>query len=50
MYDPFVGTGSCLYGVAHWGSLVMGSDIDARQFRGKGELKWENSLCVQPFR
>lgn len=37
MYDPFVGTGSCLYGVAHWGSLVLGSDIDARQFRGKRE-------------
>ncbi|GMK59924.1 hypothetical protein CspeluHIS016_0901410 [Cutaneotrichosporon spelunceum] len=39
MYDPFVGTGSCLYGVAHWGSLVLGSDIDARQFRGKEKGK-----------
>lgn len=39
MYDPFLGTGSCLYGVAHWGALVMGSDIDARQFRGKAKGK-----------
>lgn len=37
MYDPFVGTGSLLYSVAHWGAYVLGSDIDARQFRGKGE-------------
>lgn len=37
MYDPFVGTGSLLYAVAHWGSYVLGSDIDARQFRGKRE-------------
>lgn len=37
MYDPFVGTGSLLYAVAHWGAFVIGSDIDARQFRGKRE-------------
>ncbi|EKD01436.1 hypothetical protein A1Q2_04278 [Trichosporon asahii var. asahii CBS 8904] len=39
MYDPFVGTGSLLYAVAHWGSYVLGSDIDARQFRGKQKGK-----------
>lgn len=38
IYDPFVGTGSLLYSVAMWGAYVVGSDIDARQFRGKGEL------------
>ncbi|WVR03593.1 hypothetical protein IAU60_000585 [Kwoniella sp. DSM 27419] len=35
IYDPFVGTGSMLYAVAHWGAYVMGSDIDGRQIRGK---------------
>ncbi|OCF31203.1 tRNA (guanine10-N2)-methyltransferase [Kwoniella heveanensis CBS 569] len=35
IYDPFVGTGSMLYAVAHWGAYVIGSDIDGRQMRGK---------------
>ncbi|QRV79134.1 tRNA guanosine-2 -O-methyltransferase [Ceratobasidium sp. AG-Ba] len=35
VYDPFVGTGSMLYTVAHFGALVFGSDIDGRQMRGK---------------
>ncbi|WRT63816.1 uncharacterized protein IL334_000741 [Kwoniella shivajii] len=35
IYDPFVGTGSMLYAVAHWGAYVLGSDIDGRQIRGK---------------
>ncbi|GHJ88048.1 hypothetical protein NliqN6_4450 [Naganishia liquefaciens] len=35
IYDPFAGTGSLLYTCAHWGSYVMGSDIDGRQMRGK---------------
>ncbi|AET37806.1 tRNA (guanine-N2-)-methyltransferase Ecym_2049 [Eremothecium cymbalariae DBVPG len=36
MYDPFVGTGSFLVAGAHYGALVMGSDIDGRMIRGKG--------------
>ncbi|KAF6761256.1 RNA methylase [Ephemerocybe angulata] len=35
MYDPFMGTGSMAYPIAHFGSLVFGSDIDGRQMRGK---------------
>ncbi|EJD52503.1 tRNA guanosine-2'-O-methyltransferase [Auricularia subglabra TFB-10046 SS5] len=35
IYDPFVGTGSMLYTVAHFGAMVFGSDIDGRQMRGK---------------
>lgn len=35
VYDPFAGTGSLLYTCAHWGSVVVGSDIDGRQMRGK---------------
>jgi tRNA (guanine10-N2)-methyltransferase len=35
-YDPFVGTGSFVVSCAHFGALVMGSDIDGRQIRGKG--------------
>ncbi|KAK8845581.1 hypothetical protein IAR55_006297 [Kwoniella newhampshirensis] len=41
MYDPFVGTGSMLYAVAHWGAYVFGSDIDGRQIRGK--MKGKNT-------
>ncbi|CAD6569288.1 MAG: hypothetical protein TREMPRED_005174 [Tremellales sp. Tagirdzhanova-0007] len=37
IYDPFVGTGSLLYPCAHWGALVLGSDIDGRQMRGKAK-------------
>jgi tRNA (guanine10-N2)-methyltransferase len=37
IYDPFAGTGSLLYAVAHWGAYVFGSDIDGRQMRGKSE-------------
>lgn len=36
MYDPFAGTGSFLVAGAHFGALVMGSDIDGRMIRGKG--------------
>ncbi|KAI8847417.1 S-adenosyl-L-methionine-dependent methyltransferase [Chytridium lagenaria] len=35
--DPFVGTGSLLVSAAHFGAFVMGSDIDGRQIRGKGD-------------
>ena len=41
MYDPFVGTGSMLYAVAHWGAYVLGSDIDGRQIRGKGDFAFQ---------
>ncbi|PRP87928.1 tRNA guanosine-2'-O-methyltransferase 11 [Planoprotostelium fungivorum] len=37
--DPFAGTGSLLLTCAHFGSMVMGSDIDQRMFRGWGEGK-----------
>lgn len=36
MYDPFAGTGSFLIAGGHFGSLVIGSDIDGRMIRGKG--------------
>ncbi|EAU91719.1 RNA methylase [Coprinopsis cinerea okayama7 len=41
MYDPFMGTGSMAYPVAHFGSLVFGSDIDGRQMRGKQGMQSE---------
>lgn len=41
MYDPFMGTGSMAYPIAHFGSLVFGSDIDGRQMRGKQGAKAE---------
>jgi tRNA (guanine10-N2)-methyltransferase len=41
IYDPFAGTGSLLYAVAHWGAYVFGSDIDGRQMRGKSEYSVE---------
>lgn len=34
-YDPFVGTGSFCVAAAHFGAMVLGSDIDGRSFRGK---------------
>ncbi|ODV74906.1 tRNA (guanine-N2-)-methyltransferase [Cyberlindnera jadinii NRRL Y-1542] len=36
MYDPFVGTGSFLVAGAHYGCLTVGSDIDGRLIKGKG--------------
>lgn len=36
VYDPFAGTGSMLHTSAHWGAIVVGSDIDGRQMRGSG--------------
>ncbi|KAF8197920.1 RNA methylase [Pholiota molesta] len=35
IYDPFMGTGSMSYPTSHFGALVIGSDIDGRQMRGK---------------
>ncbi|KAJ7287585.1 S-adenosyl-L-methionine-dependent methyltransferase [Mycena rebaudengoi] len=37
VYDPFCGTGSMAYPVAHFGAQVFGSDIDGRQMRGKDQ-------------
>lgn len=38
VFDPFVGTGSCLIPAAHFGGHVIGSDIDWRVLvRGKGD-------------
>lgn len=36
VYDPFTGTGSFLLAGAHFGGIVMGTDIDAKAVRGKG--------------
>ncbi|KAH7027132.1 tRNA guanosine-2'-O-methyltransferas-like protein TRM11 [Macrophomina phaseolina] len=36
VYDPFVGTGSFTVAAAHFGAVVLGSDIDGRSVRGKG--------------
>lgn len=35
--DPFVGTGGFMVAAAEFGAVVLGSDIDGRSFRGKGE-------------
>lgn len=34
MYDPFTGTGSFPIACAHFGTTVLGSDIDGRSIRG----------------
>ena len=38
-YDPFVGTGSLPLACSHFGARTMGSDIDGRMVRGKGDGK-----------
>ena len=35
-YDPFMGTGSFPLACAHFGAVVLGSDLDGRSIRGKG--------------
>lgn len=44
MYDPFVGTGSCLVPAAHFGALTLGADIDIRvvKYGKKGQNVWSN--------
>lgn len=37
-FDPFVGTGSLTVACAHYGAVVLGSDIDPRTVRGKNGL------------
>ncbi|KAL9101097.1 MAG: hypothetical protein Q9163_003612 [Psora crenata] len=36
-YDPFVGTGSFPVACSHFGAMTLGSDIDGRVVRGKGD-------------
>lgn len=36
-YDPFVGTGGFMVAASELGALTLGSDIDGRSFRGKGQ-------------
>ncbi|ONH69884.1 hypothetical protein BON22_0383 [Cyberlindnera fabianii] len=36
LYDPFAGTGSFLVAGGHFGALTIGSDIDGRMIKGKG--------------
>ncbi len=36
VWDPFCGTGSLLAAAAHFGAVVVGSDIDGRTMRGGG--------------
>ncbi|XP_071804745.1 tRNA (guanine(10)-N(2))-methyltransferase homolog [Asterias amurensis] len=36
-FDPFVGTGSLLIAAAHFGSYVMGGDINANIIHGRGK-------------
>ncbi|KAL7754450.1 hypothetical protein RI367_000431 [Sorochytrium milnesiophthora] len=44
VYDPFVGTGSFLVSCAVYGAQVMGSDIDGRQIRGRGDANALSNL------
>lgn len=37
MYDPFMGTGGLPIACAHFGAVVLGSDIDGRSIRGTKE-------------
>lgn len=37
-YDPFIGTGSLPIACAHFGSMVLGSDIDGRMLRGSDKV------------
>ena len=43
-YDPCVGTGSIVIACAHYGAIIMGSDLDGRAIRGKGGQGVEWSL------
>lgn len=44
IYDPFVGTGSFLVCCSHFGAMTLGSDIDGRQVRGKGETSVSSNI------
>ncbi|XP_068737691.1 tRNA (guanine(10)-N2)-methyltransferase homolog isoform X1 [Montipora capricornis] len=43
VFDPFVGTGSILLSCSHFGSFVMGSDIDYTLLHGRGRSSRANS-------
>ncbi|RAK74166.1 SIR2-domain-containing protein, partial [Aspergillus fijiensis CBS 313.89] len=45
-YDPFVGTGSFLVAMGHFGALNFGSDIDGRSFRGKEMIERGGTMGV----
>lgn len=49
-YDPFVGTGSFCVAMAHFGALNIGSDIDARSFKGKDPATVGNNKQVRDVR
>ncbi|EFC48950.1 predicted protein [Naegleria gruberi] len=49
IYDPFVGTGSLIVSIAHYGAHVIGSDLDIRvvrgkNFRQKGNIESETNI------
>ncbi|RAK91501.1 SIR2-domain-containing protein [Aspergillus costaricaensis CBS 115574] len=45
-YDPFVGTGSFLVAMSHFGAETFGSDIDGRSFRGKEMMERGGTMGV----
>jgi len=46
-YDPFTGTGSFPIACAHFGSCVLGSDLDGRSIRGAGKSKGKGATKEQ---
>lgn len=44
IYDPFVGTGSFSMTCAHFGAVVIGSDIDGRSVRGKPDCNFMSNF------
>eukprot|EP01080_Neovahlkampfia_damariscottae_P000730 gene730-8982_t len=42
--DPFVGTGSILISCMHFGSHVIGTDLDVRVLRGKNDVDMWNNM------
>jgi len=52
VYDPFLGTGSLLIPLAHFGAVTFGSDIDIKALRGwgkstrKGEKHYQSNQSV----
>jgi len=46
-YDPFTGTGSFPIACAHFGSCVLGSDLDGRSIRGAGKSKGKGATKAE---
>ncbi|CAH6720283.1 tRNA (guanine(10)-N2)-methyltransferase [[Candida] jaroonii] len=44
VYDPFTGTGSFLVAASNYGGLTIGSDIDVRILRGKGDVNIKSNF------